>query len=69
MSPEEIAVARRKLGLTALELANMLGYEGEWGLRRNLIYDLEKGRRRVREPQRRLVEAYLDGYRPKDWPT
>lgn len=68
MKPEEIAGARRKLGLTAHEMATMLGYEGEERLRRNLAYDLERGRRRVREPQRRLIEAYLAGYRPRDWP-
>ena len=30
--------------------------------------NLETGRRVIREPQRRLVEAYIDGYRPADWP-
>jgi hypothetical protein len=44
----------------------MLGYIGEQ--RRQMMYDLESGRRAIREPQRRLVEAYLSGYRPKDWP-
>lgn len=44
----------------------MLGYQGEQ--RRQMQYDLETGRRVIREPQRRLVEAYLSGYRPKDWP-
>ena len=45
----------------------MLGYQG--AQRRQMQYDLESGRREIREPQRRLVEAYLAGYRPTDWPT
>ena len=44
----------------------MLGYTGEQ--RRQMMYDLESGRRAIREPQRRLTEAYLAGYRPRDWP-
>jgi DNA-binding transcriptional regulator YiaG len=68
MSPEEIIEARRKLGLTLAEMATMLGYEGKEGLRPALAHRLETGARRVREPHRRLLEAYLAGYRPKDWP-
>lgn len=59
--------ARRKLGLSLEEMASMLGYDGEH--RRQMMYDIETGRRSLREPQRRLIEAYLDGYRPADWPT
>ena len=44
----------------------MLGYEGLQ--RRQMMHDLETGRRRIREPQRRLMELYLAGARPKDWP-
>ena len=29
---------------------------------------LETGRRTIRPAQRRLIEAYLAGYRPQDWP-
>ena len=54
------------MGLTLEQMATMLGYKG--AQRRQMQYDLETGRREIREPQRRLVEAYLAGYRPKDWP-
>lgn len=67
MTPLELKQARRKLGLTLEAMATMLGYEGEQ--RRQMQYDLETGRRDIREPQRRLVEAYLSGYRPEDWPA
>ena len=59
--------ARHQLGLTLEQMATMLGYQGVQ--RRQMQYDLETGRRKIREPQRRLVEAYLSGYRPADWPT
>lgn len=66
MTPKNIRQARKALGLTQHQMAAMLGYQGE--NRKVMMYDLESGRRPVREPQRRLAEAYLEGYRPKDWP-
>lgn len=66
MTPQQLARVRQRLGLTLEQMASMLGYIGEQ--RRQMMYDLESGRRAIREPQRRLVEAYLAGYRPKDWP-
>ena len=66
MTPIQLAQARRKLGLTLSQMAAMLGYDGQQ--LRQMGYDLESGRRVVREPQRRLIEAYLSGYRPPDWP-
>lgn len=66
MTPQQMARARERLGLTLEAMATMLGYLGEQ--RRQMQYDLETGRRAIREPQRRLVEAYLSGYRPDDWP-
>lgn len=66
MSPEEIKQARRELGLSLVEMGTLLGYTG--ANVRSMMDDLETGRRPVREPQRRLVEAYLSGYRPSDFP-
>lgn len=66
MTPAQFKKARLSLGLTLVQMAEMLGYEGE--NLRQMGYDLESGRRPIREPQRRLIEAYLSGYRPKDWP-
>ena len=67
MTPSELNKARRKLGLTLEAMATMLGYQGVQ--RRQMQYDLETGRRDLREPQRRLFKAYLSGYRPDDWPS
>ena len=66
MSPKRFQIARRRLGLNLSETATMLGYEGEHA--RSQVHHLETGRRTIRPAQARLIEAYLDGYRPKDWP-
>lgn len=68
MTPKQLIAARLELGLTLEQMATMLGYSGR--NRRQMMWDLETGRggRIVREPQRRLIEAYLSGYRPPDWP-
>jgi len=66
MTPADMKAARLKLGLTLEQMATVLGYTGSQ--RRQMQYDLETGRREIRDPQRRLVEAYLSGYRPDDWP-
>lgn len=66
MTPDQIARARKRLGLTLDQMADMLGYEGEQA--KSQVHHLETGRREIRPAQRRLVEAYLSGYRPVDWP-
>jgi hypothetical protein len=67
MTPKDLARARERLGLSLFEMATMLGYLGEQ--RDQMMHDLTTGRRPIREPQRRLIEAYLSGYRPADWPN
>lgn len=66
MTPKQFQQARHTLGLSLSSMARMLGYEGQHI--RQQMHDLETGRRPIREPQRRLMQAYLDGYRPEDWP-
>lgn len=67
MTKNELIEARQSLGLTLEQMATLLGYVGVQ--RRQMCWDLENGRRAIREPQRRLIEAYLSGYRPTDWPA
>lgn len=66
MTPAQLLEARQKLGLTLEQLAPLLGYESPQG--RSQIQHMESGKRTIRPAQRRLVEAYLAGYRPEDWP-
>ena len=58
--------ARLRLGLTLDAMAKMLGYQGN--NLRSQMHHIEVDRSALRPPQRRLIEAYLSGYRPKDWP-
>ena len=67
MTSEQLARARKRLGLSLAQMAELLGYEGDSG--RSQVHHLETGRRTIRGAQRRLVEAYLAGYRPTDWPV
>jgi hypothetical protein len=66
METGDIKAARHRLGLTLDGMGRMLGYTGSHV--RTMAHDLETGRRPLRECQRRLLIAYLDGYRPADWP-
>ena len=66
MEPEDVRAARLELQLSSWDMATLLGYTGN--LRRDMMFQLESGRKPVREPQRRLIEAYLAGYRPIGWP-
>ena len=66
MTPQALSRARKRLGLSRADMGVLLGYEGEGA--RSQVHHMEAGRRDIRPAQRRLVEAYLDGYRSKDWP-
>ena len=66
MTPSDLKAIRLALNLSGAEFARLLGYQGP-GVRQ-MTSALERGSRTIREPQRRLAEAYRDGYRPKDWP-
>ena len=63
MTPAQLQQARSNLGLTQQQLAKMLGY----GLY-SRISELEGGRTQITDQCARLMQAYVDGYRPGDWP-
>lgn len=64
MTPAEFRAARLRLGLTPPQAADLLGYGS-----RNRISEIEHGKRNPSAAVARLVQAYLDGYRPEDWPA
>ena len=66
MTPHEIRAARQFVGLPLSHMAVMLGYKGKYT--RQMMHHIETGVKPLREPQRRLLQAYIDGYRPTDWP-
>lgn len=64
MTPAEIRTARQSLGLTQAQFALLLGYGAK-----SRIAELENGARAPSGAVVRLIRAYLDGYRPADWPA
>lgn len=63
MTPEEIKQARQSLGLTQSQLAPLLGYSAA-----PRVAEIEAGKRNASDCVVRLLSAYLEGYRPDDWP-
>ena len=65
MTREEFRAARLALGLTLEELGRLLGYGAT---ARQRAWQVESGYRRLPPQAKRLIVAYLAGYRPHDWP-
>lgn len=63
MKGRQIAVARRRLGLTQAQLASMLG------VTKMSVWHYENDRVRPPLTILRLLRAFLEGYRPSDWPA
>lgn len=63
MTPDQIRSARDKLHLTQAQMAQMLGYSAT-----SRVSEIETGKRNPSTAAARLLRAYLDGYRPDDWP-
>lgn len=65
MTPSDIREARRKLGLTQNQLAAVMGV-GTRG--KQTVSEWERGERQPDGQSVRLIQAYLAGHRPDDWP-
>lgn len=63
MPPAEIRAARKSLALTQGQLAAVMGLRGQGS-----ISEWERGVKSPDGRSVRLLRAYLDGYRPADWP-
>lgn len=68
MTPDEIKKARHALGLTQSQLAALLDTDGQ-SVRRMEQSETANTFRRPAPRMIRLINAYLAGYRPNDWPT
>nr|WP_321482321.1 hypothetical protein [uncultured Cohaesibacter sp.] len=68
MTGEDLKNAREVLGLSQFELGLMFGYKPSGNMRQQ-ISRMERGEKPVNNIHRRLIDAYLSGYRPKDWPA
>jgi len=63
MTPEQIREARKHLGLNQSQFAKLLGYSSNVR-----ISELERGVFEINGAAARLISAYIEGYRPNDWP-
>ncbi len=69
MNHVEIKESRQSLGLTLRELADMLDTDAQ-SVRRMEMDPTHAVTARTPAPRMvRLIRAYLDGYRPEDWPV
>lgn len=64
MNPAQFKEARQTLGLDQRQAAALLGYGNA-----TRISEIEAGKRNPSASVVRLLRAYLDGYRPDDWPA
>lgn len=67
MSPSEVKNARRYLGISVSQFAQMLDTDAST-IRK---MELSEGSSQYRRPAPRMVRlimAYIDGHRPFDWP-
>ena len=64
MTPTQIRESLQSLGLDQSQAARMLGYS-----RLASVSDIVTGKRNPSGAVLRLLAAYLDGYRPNDWPA
>lgn len=63
MTPEAFRAARKRLGLTQAQAADMLGYGSK-----ARVSEIERGIIHPGASVVRLLQAYLEGHRPQDWP-
>ena len=67
MTPKQFRQARHKLGLSVAEMAALLGVT-DISLRRLEMDPGHPASRQATDTMSRLLAAYLEGYRPPDWP-
>lgn len=63
MTPTELQQARQSLGLSQAQLGAAMGVRGQ------TVSEWEREVRTPSDTAQRLLRAYIDGYRPPDWPT
>lgn len=66
MTNDEFKSIRETLQLTQAQLARVLGYHGAMAIS---VYERPTNPRSVPPLLARLMVAYRDGYRPKNWPA
>lgn len=63
MTAAELRAARDAIGLTQKQLATVMGLRGP-----ATVAEWERDKRKIGPTAARLLAAYVNGYRPEDWP-
>ena len=66
MTPKQLKAARLKLSFTLPQMARALGYRGNYA--KDTVWGLENDKGTIRKRHEDIIEAFLGGFRPKDWP-
>lgn len=69
MTPDQIKKARLTLGLTVSQFGKMLDISDERAMRKHMAKPNSKSYKPPSARMVRLINAYLAGYRPNDWPA
>lgn len=69
MTADDFREAQHTLGLSDFQLAELLGCQPTQVRRMKVRDPALPSHRPVSETTARLLRAYLDGYRPADWPA
>jgi DNA-binding transcriptional regulator YiaG len=67
MTNDEFKAIRRSLGLSITQLAELAGVRADYIRHMEMPPD-KKSAIAITPPMARLMIAYSEGYRPKDWP-
>lgn len=68
MTGNELRAAQAALGLSDAQIAPLLGLSAAYQVRRFKVDPAASSWRPLRPWHVRLLQAYLAGYRPADWP-
>lgn len=66
MTAEQFDAALKTLGLNDTQAAGLLRYGGKNP--RQQVYRMRRGLRPVLADKAAMVQSWMDGYRPADWP-
>ena len=72
MTPQDIRKARLRFGLSLAKMGRMLGFEGGHVAQSMHCLELpvdDDRHRPITKPRKMLLEIYLSGYRPANWPS
>ena len=71
MTPAQVRAARLSFNLSLFNMGQMLGFKGKSAAQAMHQIEIpagENGHRPISKPRELLMEIYLSGYRPADWP-